>query len=61
MKLTRIRFEFKLADFWIGVFWKTTNCITDEGDKPMFTDIWVCFIPCFPLHITVMHKVEVKF
>ncbi len=36
-------FEWKLADLWIGAFWKRTgNCI----------DLWVCFIPCVPLHVS---------
>jgi len=61
MKLIRIRFEFKLPDFWVGLFWKTTNCETDEGPKPLFTDFWICIIPCFPLHITIMRKAEIKF
>ena len=39
-----IRFEFKLNDFWVGMFWKNT--------KDQF-DVWVCLIPCFPIHITV--------
>lgn len=38
------RLEYKLEDFWIGVFWKSSK----EG-----TDIYICFIPCFPLHIMV--------
>lgn len=36
-------FEFKKEDLWVGLFWKTTgNC----------ADIWICFVPCFPLHIS---------
>lgn len=37
------RFEFKLEDFWIGAFWRR------EAAR---WDIWVCLIPCFPLHLT---------
>jgi hypothetical protein len=32
--------EFKLADFWIGAFWKT------KRDEKW---LWVCVIPCVPL------------
>ena len=37
------RFEWKLPDLWIGVFWK-------HGKFGDF-DIWICLIPCVPLHI----------
>jgi hypothetical protein len=33
--------EFKLADMWIGVYW------ADHGG---YVDIWVCLLPCLPLH-----------
>lgn len=37
------RLEWKLQDFWIGAFWKRTgNCV----------DLWVCLIPCVPLHVS---------
>jgi hypothetical protein len=38
-----IRFEFKLADLWVGAFWKSNS---DQ------VDVWICLIPCVPLHIT---------
>jgi hypothetical protein len=35
--------EWKLQDFWIGAFWKRQgNCI----------DLWVCLLPCVPLHVS---------
>lgn len=37
------RWEFKLQDMWVGVFWKRTgNCV----------EMWICFLPCIPLHIS---------
>lgn len=48
MKINKIdgwhaQFEWKLADLWIGVFWKHTgNCI----------DLWICLLPCVPLHVS---------
>lgn len=37
----RVRVEWKLEDLWVGVFWKKSlQCV----------DIWVCFIPCLPIH-----------
>lgn len=39
----RCALEWKLQDFWIGAFWKRQgNCI----------DLWVCLLPCVPLHIS---------
>ena len=39
----RIRLEFKLQDVWIGAYWKRLgNCV----------DVWVCLVPCLPLHFT---------
>lgn len=63
LKFNRVdyKFEFKLQDFWIGIFWKTTMCKTDEGEKPFATNIWICLIPCFPLHLTIFHKLVIKF
>lgn len=35
--------EFKLADLWIGAFWKTSgHCF----------DLWVCLMPCLPIHFS---------
>ena len=34
--------EFKLQDFWVGAYWK-------RGIHKF--DIWICIIPCFPIHI----------
>lgn len=41
------RFEWKLADFWVGVFWKRAATSTD---------IWICLLPCVPLHITISYS-----
>jgi hypothetical protein len=37
----RVALEFKLADMWIGVYWDR---------RPVHLDIWICLVPCFPLH-----------
>lgn len=66
----RCRFEFKLADCWIGAFWKRTETrqVCHCGDymdthngyeghpatvmlQPDLLDVWICLIPCFPLHL----------
>ena len=40
-------FEWKLEDLWIGAFWKRTG-----GS----VDLWICFVPCLPLHISWWHR-----
>ena len=47
MRLDSARLEFKLPDLWIGLFWKTTH----HGILQAI-DVWICVIPCFPLHLT---------
>ncbi len=46
----KIRFEFKIEDLWIGVFWKTSYRANDLHE---IFDIWICFVPCIPLHVTI--------
>lgn len=41
------RFEFKKQDLWIGAFWKTDR----NG-----WNIWICLLPCLPLHISGLFK-----
>lgn len=45
----RLRLEFKAQDAWIGAFWKRG---TDRFD------LWVCLVPCFPLHYSSEHPHE---
>ena len=52
MKNWKIRFEFKLADLWVGAFWKSTHQAAGGGKWERATfDLWVCFVPCVPLHL----------
>lgn len=39
------RFEYKLQDFWIGVYW-------EREDR--YKHIYLCLIPCLPLHIKML-------
>jgi len=41
----RISMEFKLEDLWVGAYWRY-----DEPYK--LHHLWVCLIPCVPIHIT---------
>ena len=54
------RFEFKLQDMWLGWYWRTTYCSTDDGPQKFATSIWICLVPCFPLHITIWHTVTIR-
>lgn len=40
------RIEFKMADLWVGAFWKDTEC-TFGKDR----DVWICLIPMLPIHL----------
>lgn len=42
------RFEWKLNDFWVGAFWR-------RWGRHRF-DLWICLIPCIPLHISRLEK-----
>lgn len=43
--------EFKLADFWVGVFWKAR---ASTGARQF--EIWVCLLPCLPLHFSLIRQ-----
>jgi hypothetical protein len=55
---TYSKFEFKIEDFWVGVFWKTSLKKNESGEY-MYSDydwwyqrdVWIILIPCFPLHL----------
>lgn len=53
----KMTLEFKLADLWIGAFWKQSITTTPLIDTK-FLDIWVCFIPCFPVHLTLKETIR---
>lgn len=36
-----IRLEFKLQDMWCGLFWI---------NRKEYIDVWICIIPCLPIH-----------
>ncbi len=36
-----LQLEWKPQDLWVGVYWK---------NQPYRIDIWVCLLPCFPIH-----------
>jgi hypothetical protein len=44
MKRIRAKFECKLEDCWVGVFWRQSNGVLH---------LWICLLPCLPLHVQV--------
>jgi len=55
------KFELKIQDMWIGAFWKSTKAKTDKGETQVAIEIWICLIPCIPLHITIWNPISVIF
>ena len=47
----KVQLECKIQDCWIGVYWRR------EEEQ---LHIWICLLPCFPLHIQVHPKELVK-
>lgn len=60
----RIRFEFKPRYCWIGVYLRRT--VEHRMHRPKDgralvvscpqLDVWICVVPCLPLHITRLGK-----
>lgn len=65
---TRARWEVKIEDLWIGVFWRWSTPYGQDfeaalrraaaegpfaGDRLRELDVWICIVPCLPLHITI--------
>lgn len=53
----RAALEWKLEDCWVGAFWKRselalTRAGRDGGLGGGVIDIWICLIPCLPIHLT---------
>lgn len=44
--LASVAIEWKPEDLWIGAFWKRT-----PFDGFVGYSLWICLLPCFPLHI----------
>lgn len=41
--------EFKLADLWLGAFWKY-----GRSTGAIQLDLWLCLLPCLPLHFKLI-------
>lgn len=51
LKRWEIRLEFKLEDMWMGTYWRRSN-----DHLVAWLDVWICVLPCLPIHITVYPK-----
>lgn len=49
------RLEFKLADMWIGLFYRKSIQIAQYRARRYHLDAWICLLPCVPLHITLTY------
>lgn len=45
-----VRLERKWQDIWIGAFWKS-SWFVDGREAARRVDVWLCVVPCFPIHI----------
>jgi hypothetical protein len=50
---TWITLECHPADCWVGAFWerRQTRYRTGQGMVTAELHVWVCLVPCFPLHV----------
>jgi len=57
--------DFKLLweprDLWVGVFLGRIPVETDDGPLPLVTQVYVCFVPCLPLRVTIWHRPSISF
>lgn len=66
MAKIKARIERKWADLWIGAYFRRSRpsyIPDDQGDKWESIeyerlDIWVCLIPCFPIHFLITWSEE---
>ena len=50
----KARIEFKRQHCWVGVYWKRWQTGLDHIEQTgnRYTDVWVCLVPMFPIHIS---------
>ena len=64
MPRVSVGLEFKPADLWVGVFWRMDSASPhfDAARQHVVwrrvLHIWVCVVPCFPLHIRWVDATE---
>ncbi len=51
--------EWKLADMWVGVSWQghwACYHLLDVGDIKREMHVYICLLPCVPIHVIVPLK-----
>jgi hypothetical protein len=53
----QVKFEWKPADCWVGVFWKSEQLKIGDPTVGMTSPytrrhVWLCVLPMIPLHFT---------
>jgi hypothetical protein len=46
--------KFEIRDLWIGVYW----IIGFNTEDKYYVSIYICFVPCFPIRITLVKKIN---
>jgi hypothetical protein len=63
------RLEWKLADLWIGAFYRTergsrfhwnpdTGDVSSKPDQILRLDLWICLLPCLPVHARIVRRIN---
>lgn len=52
-----VRIEWKGADLWVGAFWRRDWVPPLAGHTVL--EIWICLVPCVPLHVAWRSHAEV--
>lgn len=56
----RVRLKFKLADLWVGAYFENRRAdyhLMEAGNVWEELHIWVCLLPCFPIHIVIPWRI----
>lgn len=51
-----VKFIFEKRDLWIGIFWDYKPEWDEKRFLGKYLHIWICLIPCFPIHIILNKK-----
>lgn len=59
--LIHFKIDFDLRDIWIGLYWTAKNNVihnypTYRAVNKVEMHIYICLIPCFPIHIWWVEK-----
>lgn len=49
--MIKVRLRFVPQDLWVGIFWRRQHLMANRHTIRR-TEVFVCFVPCFPIVIT---------